>query len=199
MTKQIFKNLQRGQVSRTLIILAVVVLVVAGIAYVLMRFSSPGRLFKPARQGEQGQQEPPKPVYEAQVGEVKFTLEYSADMGDFLKSPVAYQKDLITTERFIKVIVRAQNKGKQDTLPYTWGLGNVIDSEGRNFIAHREAYYFLPQPDPCGALLKPEFVPISCPRIYEVSRASKNLKVEVISRDVNSSRQNKSLIDLNVE
>ena len=44
------------------------------------------------------------------------------------------QKDLTTTEKFIKVTIGGQNKGKIDTPMNVWNLGNIIDSEGRNFI-----------------------------------------------------------------
>jgi len=135
-----------------------------------------------------------KPVYETTVGDIKFTLESSVDLGSVLKSTKTYQKDLTTTGRFIKVIIGAQNKGKNETLQFAWEIVNIIDSDGRNFTPiTNKAYSFLPQPDLCGAMLKPELAPVPCVRLYEVSKQSTGLKIEVVSE---SPKIGKSLLDL---
>lgn len=138
----------------------------------------------------------PKPVYTTTIGNIKFALESSIDLGSVLKVQSTYQNDLVTTERFIKVTIGAQNKGKTETTQFAWEVGNVIDSEGRTFISIKnKAYQFLPQPDLCGTILKPEFDLIPCVMMYEVSKQSAGLKVEVINR---SQKQGKALLDLDL-
>ena len=108
-----------------------------------------------------------------------------------------YQENLTTTERFIKVIVGAQNKSKINTRRGAWDLGNIIDSEGRNFISiDVRTYAFLPRPNLCSTLLKPEFEPVPCVRFYEVSKESDGLKLEVGFMSANSSKMQKGLLDL---
>ena len=58
--------------------------------------------------------EPPKPVYEVTLGDVRFLLQSSEDLGKVIKSKSQYEKDLTTTEKFIKVVIAAQNKGKNN-------------------------------------------------------------------------------------
>lgn len=136
----------------------------------------------------------PKPVYEVQMEDIRFVLELSEELGNVLQSSQTYVTKLTTTEKFIKVTVGAQNKGKGNIAPYTWDLGNIIDSEARNFVPiTNRAYAFLPQPDLCGDLLKPEFDLTPCVRIYEVSKISTGLKVEVI---LTSPKKDKALLDL---
>ena len=60
---------------------------------------------------------------------------------------------------------------------------------------------WLPDPDLCGALLKPEFEPTPCVRIYEVSTVSKNFKIQVIANkkvgsEYPSGKEDTALIDL---
>ena len=96
--------------------------------------------------------------------------------------------------------VGVQNKGKIDTTRYSWELGNIIDSEGRNFIPINErAYYWLPQPDQCGAVLKPAFTATPCARYYEVSKISTGLKLQVMAQGPQDSKPKKDLIDLLVK
>ena len=200
-------NKSSGQISRTLIILAAVMLVVIVIAYFVIRITASRT---PANQetGTQAENEPPKPVYETIIGETRFLFESAVDLGSVLRSNTTFQQDLETTERFIRVVISAQNKGKNNIQQFSWDLGNIIDSEGRNFVPiTNEAYFFLPKPDLCGSILKPEFDPVPCTRIYEVSKASKDLKIEV-SADVSASgsgvgpgagSKQKALLDLDVK
>jgi hypothetical protein len=51
----------------------------------------------------------------------------------------------------------------------------------------------LPKPDRCGAILKPAFKAIPCIKVYEVSRLSKNLKIEV---KVNQAKKLSGFLDL---
>jgi hypothetical protein len=103
---------------------------------------------------------------------------------------------LSTTEKFIKVTVAAQNKGKVNLPQFSWDIGNLVDSDGRNFVPINEkAYYFLPQPSLCGEVLKPEFEPTPCVKLYEVSKASTNLKI-MLTASGTTSKKEAALIDI---
>ena len=176
------KNNQKGSVSRLILVLAGVVLVIAAIIFIAISITS-RKTESENNQNNQSEVEEPKPVYEATVGDIRLIMQSSFDAGSVLKSSASNQTDLETTERFIKVTIGAQNKGKVDTDSFTWDLGNIVDSEGRNFVPiTNKAFNFLPRPDLCGSVLKPEFAPVSCVRIYEVSRQSEGLKIQVISK-----------------
>lgn len=184
-------NNQSGQISRILIILAVIVFV--GIIVVF----SVTKIIQTKRSAESsGIEEPPKPVYETTIGEVKFLFKSARNLGSVLMPKESYGKSLITTERFIEVTVGAQNKGKNNIDQYSWDLGNIIDSDGRNFLADNRVYEWLPQPDLCGALLKPEFEPTPCVKIYEVSKESKELKIEVKFGEDGALKKQTSILDL---
>lgn len=187
-------NKSSGKISKVLIILAAVLLVVIVVVFVVIRVAATKKSQTSLVNSSTPQKpEPPKPVYETTIGDIRFLLISSEDLGNFLKAKSSYEPDLKTTEKFIKVVIGAQNKGKNNTDQYFWDIGNIVDSEGRNFIPDNQAYYFLPRPDLCGSVLKPEFRPISCVKIYEVSRLSKNLKIEV---KVGDSKKQPSFIDL---
>lgn len=128
------------------------------------------------------------------------------DLGNVLKGSQSrnpsWQKDLPTTERFIKVTIGAQNKGLTNIKEQVWDIGNIVDSEGRNFTSSQyNVDSWLPDPNLCGALLKPDFEPASCVKIYEVSKVSKGLKIQVISlkkvgNEYPSDKKDTALIDL---
>lgn len=189
-----FKS-ERGQISKIIIILAGAVLLVTIVVFLAVKFFGSGRLPTTAKKDTtQEETEPPKPVYEITIGDIKFVMQSSVNLGSVLESEYAYGQDKFTTDRFIKVTVSAQNKGKVDTAYLTWEVGNIIDSEGRIFPPNRQTYQYLPQPDLCGAILKPEFTPVFCVRIHEVSNKSTDLKIEVI----NKAQKRKELLDLNL-
>ena len=81
-------------------------------------------------------------------------------------------------------------------------MGDIVDSDGRNFVPLQyNIDSWLPDPNLCGALLKPEFEPAPCVKIYEVSRISKGLKIQVISlkkvgNEYPSDKKDTALIDL---
>lgn len=157
---------------------AVIAVIGIIIAYTVIRFVTVGGKSKSNQ--PPGPLEPPKPVYETTIGDIKFYFQSAEDLGNTLKSTVQYQSDLTTTERFVRVVVGAQNKGKVNAPQYSWDAGNVVDSEGRNYEnINNKAYNFLPKPDLCGAVLKPEFDPVPCVKLYEVSKQSQGLKVTV--------------------
>ena len=196
-TKKIPKqNLESGQASRILIVLIVIVFIVIIAVYGITKFISfqKSKNLEPENKSGTGVSEIPKPVHEATLENTKFIIESYKDLGNTLKSPTAYESDLTTTERFIKVTIGAQNKGKNNIAQYSWDVGNIVDSDGRNFVSiNDKAYAYLPKPDLCGALLKPEFKPVPCVKYYEVSKSSKNLKVVV---KITEPKKQETLLDL---
>lgn len=170
--------LQKGQVSRLLLVLAIIVFVAVIIVFIVMRATSAPP--KPPIEEPTG----PKVAYEATLGNIKFTFQESRDVGKNLFGSNSrfpdWQKNLITREKFIIVTIGAQNKGKENIPERVWDIGNIIDSEGRNYVPlDQTADAWQPDPNLCGALLKPEFTATSCVKIYEVSRISTGLKIIV--------------------
>ena len=192
-------NKQSGYISRTLIILAVVVILAIVFVYGILKYGGIRKAQVAKSEAEKAAQEPPKPILETTVGDIRFLFDSAQDLGPIIKAEKSYQQDLITTEKFIKLTIRAQNKAKVDTMPYTWDIGNIVDSDGRNFVEDPNAFYFLPRPNLCGTVLKPEFEPSPCVRIYQVSKVSTHLKVQVWTTPANSSKKQESFLDLIVE
>lgn len=192
-------NKQSGAVSKVLLALAIVTLIIIAVVYLAIRISSSRNQQNNNSQTPPETQEPPKPVYEIQLGDVKFSVQKALDLGSIIKANTSYQHDLKTTEKFIWVVVGAQNKGKTNLSQYSWDLGNIVDFEGRNFVPiTNQAYSFLPKPDLCGDLLKPEFDPLPCTRLYEVSKASTKLQVQVVIKSQTSSKKEQAVLDLDV-
>ncbi len=193
-------NKQSGEISRVLLALAIVTLIIVAVVYLVIRITDSRSVQNPSQQNGSVTEEPPKPVYETQLGDVKFSVQSAVDLGNVLKGDLQKgQKDLKTTEKFIWVVVGAQNKSKVNLPQYSWDLGNIVDEEGRNFVPiTNQAYFWLPVPDLCGALLKPEFDPIPCTRLYEVSKESTKLKIQVLTLSATSSKKDQALLDLNV-
>lgn len=143
--------------------------------------------------------EPPKPVYETTIGDIRFLFDSAIDLGPVVKAPNSYQQDLVTTEKFVYVTIRAQNKGKIDTVRNTWNIGNIVDADGRNFIEDPGAHYFLPRPNLCGEVLKPEFEPTPCVKMYQVSKVSDHLKIEVKALLPDASSMQSAFLDLKLQ
>ncbi|TSC94766.1 MAG: hypothetical protein CEN87_300 [Parcubacteria group bacterium Licking1014_1] len=184
-------NKQLGQASRLLLILAIIVLVAVIISYLIVKMAE-----KPPRPSTE-EQTVPQPFYEQTIGDMRFVFQEARDLGRVLSGSQSrypqWQKDLITTERFIKVTIGAQNKGKENIRNGTWNIENIVDSEGRNYVPlDYSASAWLPEQDLCGDLLKPEFSLISCVKIYEVSKISTGLKIRVMD----TSKKAEALIDL---
>ena len=187
------KALQSGQVSKIFIILAAAILVVIIIIFAVMGAT---RVKKPSGGEAPAEGAEPQPVYETTIGDIRFLYESARDLGRVITAKTYYEQKLTTTDKFVKVVIGAQNKGKRDTEEYLWDVGNIVDSAGRNFVSiNNEAYGFLPQPDLCGAVLKPEFEPTPCVKLYEVSAISGKLKVDVSVRQGGAKKQ-KAYIDL---
>ena len=184
-------NASSGAISKMLLILAVIVLVVIIAAFFATRAFQPQ---KSVTNNPQNTTPPPTaklPVYEVQIGDVKFSLVVSENLRDYLvgRNP---NQTLTTTEKFNKVTIAAQNKGKNTIGGGAWDLGNILDSGERvfNAINGRD---FLAEKNECGAQLKPEFEPTQCSKIYEVSKGSQGLRVEVTTGG------KKGLIDLKTD
>ena len=197
-------NKSSGQVSKLLLVLAIIVFVAVIITYLVIKMSTP-----PPKPLVTTEPTVPQPVYEVTLGDIRFVFESSIDKGDVLRVSEAregsyVQKNVTTVEKFIKVTIGAQNKGKFNIAERSWDIENIVDSEGRNFVPI-ESYTinpWLPNPDLCGDLLKPEFDPTPCTKIYEVSRKSTGLKIKVITGKDNSANNfsakkfDEALIDL---
>jgi len=198
---------QAGQASRLLLVLAVVVLVAVILTFLIMRMAQ-----RPPEPTAPPVTEVPLPVYEKTLGNIRFVFESAIDRGKVLKAsdirnPLyvsSSQKDLTTGEKFIQVTIGAQNKGTTNTDLNAWNIENIVDSEGRNFVPF-EGYAvspWLPNPDMCGALLKPAFNPTECIKIYEVSKESTGLKIRVeagkdsSANNYSSGKRDSFLIDL---
>jgi hypothetical protein len=156
-----------------------------------------------------------QPVYEKQLGNIRFVFESAPDRGKVLRvSDItnnqyssSWQKDLPTIERFIEVTVGGQNMGTENTEQNAWDIENIVDSEGRNFVPMDQyvVQAWLPANNSCGALLKPAFDPLPCTKIYEVSKRSTGLKIRVkaaqnsISDNISSGKVESALLDLIVK
>ncbi len=166
--------------SREQIILGVTVIAVIVIIFVVVKSLMPS---PPPPEKTEIKKEP---VYEVEIGNVKFSLKEVKDRGNILpasegKSPYN-KKDLTTTERFIQVTIEAQNIGKDDIRAGSWDIGDLVDSQERKFHYNRGFDNWIPEGSECGAILKPGFAPKSCTKIYEVARISSGLKITVSLR-----------------
>lgn len=172
-----------GAALRTLTVLAIVFLVAIIILFAVTKAVGTRKAKTKTTAGQESAA--PVFVYDKTLGDIRFVFGSAINLGSVLKKPATaspYDKDTITTERFIMITVKAQNKGKVNMNQNSWDLGNIIDEESRNFVAI-DGRQWLPEQNFCGAALKPEFEPTPCYRIYEVSKASKKLKIEVIAGD----------------
>jgi len=178
-------NKSSGQASRLLLVLAIVVLVAVIITFLIVRMAE-----KPPKPVITPGITIPVPVYEQTLGNIRFVHISALDRGQVLRAseivnPQYYsgQKDLPVTTggKFIQVTIGAQNMGTENIEQGSWGIENIVDSKGRNFVS-MEGYTISPwlaSADLCGTLLKPAFDPTPCTRIYEVSKESVGLKIRV--------------------
>lgn len=197
-----------GKISSAILILAALLVIVIIIVFVVLKVSSVKNTPNtPATNNSTTTPvQPPKPVYDATIGDIKFIFESAQDLGSVLESKSGYQQNLTTTEKYIKVIIGAQNKGKTNLQQGAWDIGSIVDSDGRNFVSiNEQAYSFLPNPNTCGALLKPEFEPTPCVKLYEVSRESlalgadgqpKPLKIEINFIVPGTTKRQEAFLDL---
>lgn len=185
---------QAGQVSRLLLVLAIIILVAAVITYLVLKMAE-----KPVKPPTDITPQVQLPVYEKQLGNIRFIFESALSRGNLLKAvdiknaqyENSYQKDLPVSNsgaKFIQVTIGAQNMGTVNIEQNSWDIGNIVDSKDRNFVpldSYSDAPW-LPNPNLCGTLLKPAFSPTPCSKIYEVSKESTGLKINVITGKDNS-------------
>jgi len=188
-------NKERGQASRLLLVLAIIVLVAAVIVYLVIKMAE-----KPASPIDEPTTTVPLPVYEQQLGDIRFIFESALDRGGVLRASevindqynASYQKNFNvsnTGAKFIQVTIGAQNKGTKNIEQNSWSIENIVDSKGREFVP-LDSYSvnpWLPNPNLCGSLLKPAFDPTPCVKIYEVSKESTGLKIRVETGKDNTS------------
>jgi len=201
---------EAGQASRLLLVLAVVVLVAIVITYLLVKWAA-----QPPSPVTPTGPEVNLPVYEKQLGNINFTFASAIDRGNRLRTSEVVNStygssatsDLTTGEKFIQVVVGAKNIGTSNIESGSWGIENIIDSQNREYVP-LEGYTvsaWLPNPDLCGALLKPAFSPTPCTRIYEVSKESTGFRIRVktgkdnTSQNFTSDKVDTALIDLIVK
>jgi len=176
---------QSGQVSKMLLVLAVVILIAAIIVFLVIKMAE-----KPARPISEEEETVQRPTYEQTLYNLKFVFESAINKGNTLfasdvksNSYSYYKTNLTTTENFIEVKIGAKNMGKINIEEGSWNIQNIIDSEGREFVPLDDYSVspWLPEKDLCGSLLKPAFDPTPCIKIYEVSKDSTGLKIRVIT------------------
>lgn len=178
-------NSQHGQASRLLLVLAVVVLVAVVITFLVIRMAD-----KPPKPVSPDDNPVPLPVYETTLNNIRFIFQSALDRGSILRASEANSAFRVTKDstatpggKFIMVTTAAQNMGTITTLQRAWEMGNIIDSEGRNFVPvdGRVTEPWLPVNNSCEVPLKPAFDPSPCTKIYEISKISTGLKVQILS------------------
>lgn len=185
-------NKSSGQASRLLLLLAVIVLVAVLITYLVLKMAQ-----KPQAPTAPTAPQVELPVYEKQLGNIRFIFKSAIDRGEVLKASEvinkqyssSYQKSLESSGgKFIQVTIGAQNKGTLNTEQRAWDIENIVDSKNREFVPLQDYSIapWMPEENFCGALLKPEFDPMNCTKIYEVSKESTGLKIRVATGKDNS-------------
>ena len=176
-------NKSSGQVSRLLLVLAIIVFVAIIIVYLVVRMAE-----QPSK--PKGPTPPPTiqlPVYEKQLGNIRFVFESAQDRGQVLKASDAVganKKDLDISNpgaKFVEVTIGAQDKGTAETVQGAWSLGNIVDTQGNVYqpLPKYAVGPWTPAINVCGQILQPEFDPSPCTQIYEVSTLSTAFKVMV--------------------
>lgn len=145
------------------------------------------------------------PVFEVEIGDIRFKLENAKDRGEVLESPrdqnpyAAQVPDLTTKEKFIEVTISAENIGKENLQTGAWDVKELIDGEERRFSYSAATNPWIPKESNCGALLKPGFSPTLCTKIYEAAKISNDLKVRIFSKQQTKTafyKEGEAFIDL---
>ncbi len=171
---------ESGQVAKILLVLLVIVVVAIGVAYMVTQKAQ-----TPPTPVNNANNAVPSLAYEVTVNDIRFVFIEAINFGSILygkdtKNP-SWEKDIVTTEKFVRLVVAAQNVGTKNTENNYWDIGNIIDEKGREFVPSLQRVDpWLPEDDICGEILQPSFEPTPCTKIYEVARISKNLKVKVL-------------------
>ena len=180
MTEKLNKTKSLGSAALFVVLGIVLVLVIIFSLVMNMNFTKKSAS-GPVKELEKGKV--PEPVYETMVKNIKFSLVKAEDKGNTLlysESKFSWMKsDCTTTDKFIKVTIGAQNLGTDNTPFDGWEVAELIDSEGRKFYSPDRVKNWIPSESNCRAILKPNFTPTPCIKIYEVSKKSIGLKVRV--------------------
>ena len=216
-------NKSSGQVSRLFLVLGIVILVAVIIVYLVMKMVTPAPkpvVSLPTATGT------PSLVFQKQVGDIQFVFQNGVDKGtvittaqivntqivpQFESNQNAPVSNLVASSggKYIQVTVGAQNEGLGNIDQGSWDIGNVVDSQGRNFIpldATIDAPWISAN-NGCGALLLPALDPVPCTKIYEISNKSTGLKITVenLEKSTKNAAQvktkivNSALIDITVK
>jgi len=130
-----------------------------------------------------------EPVYEVILGKaVRFKLQEVKDRGDTLlleesTMPQFVKKNVTTTERFIEVSVLVDNISQDNINIGRWDIKEIYDSEGSKFYSEPVFNYWASRESQCGDILKPKFTPTLCSKIYNVSKISTGLKLELYFKE----------------
>src|SRR3989344_4220460 len=118
--KNIFKH-SRGATSTILLVLGVVLIIVIVVVYIVIRTGAIKNAGTKPATTEETVTGPPPPVYDTNIGDVKFIFIQAQDLGNNLTSPnKSFSSNLTTTEKFIKVTIGAQNVGKLNIAQQSW-------------------------------------------------------------------------------
>jgi len=183
--KTIFKNKTKGAIPSFVIFIIIgivaIILIVVIISFV-KKASAP-----PSEEGPKSEE----PTNEAVIGDIKFNLKEASDLGNILRGSESknnqVQKDIVSTERFVKVTITAENVGKESVNFGTWDLKDLFDKEERRFVFSEQTNPWIPEDSRCGDTLKPGFTPTPCTKIYEVANISTGLKVKVSAQSTKPS------------
>ena len=194
------KSSQAGQASRLLLVLAMVVLVAGVIVFLVMKMATPAPKPKTTVKTPDTtvNTKAPDAVYEKQLGNIKFSFQSATNRGttlnssDVVNNQNGSQIDSLSATsggRFIQVTIGAQNEGKLNIDQESWDIGNIVDSQGRNFVPMNADTVspWIFNSNSCGSLLMPAFDPTPCTKIYQVSDESKGLKITVENKEKSSS------------
>lgn len=168
-----------GEISNAVLFGVLGIIIVVIIIVIINPFKK-----SPAPPSEEPKSE--EPAYEVVINDVKFKLKDAKNLGNILKGTESKnpqsQQDIATTDKFIEVVITAENIGKENIAQGSWDLNDLFDSEERHFLYSQSFDPWIPEDSKCGDLLKPGFTATSCTRIYEVASVSTGLKVKVSAK-----------------
>lgn len=200
-------NKSSGQASKLLLILAIVVFIAGIMIYLVMKMATPA--LKPVSSATPKPTATPGPVYQKQLNDINFVFESAVNRGSLLSG-----SDIINSNQFgapqsvsadpggsfLQVTIGAQNEGQANTAEGEWDIGNIVDSQGRNFIPmdNNVVGAWLSSQNACNVLLRPAFEPVLCTKIYQVSDKSTGLKITIQNKQ-KGKKATTSLLDLVVK
>lgn len=218
-------NKESGQASRLLLILAIVVLIAGIIVYLVVKMATPVAK-TPVVSLPAPISNTPSLVFQKQINDIQFIFQTATNKGNVLTtSEIINSAPVVQIEenqngpiqninatsggKFIQVTVGAQNEGLANIDAGSWDIGNVVDSQGRNFVPLDPSVDapWISASNSCGALLLPAFDPVPCTKIYEISNKSTGLKITIenLEKSTKNAAQIKtkvastSLIDIKVQ